>query len=134
MILISLQDCRPLFPSCNGMSTVTVVFTFTDVSGNTGTVTCTGKIAAFYQITDINYLSVDGSSGSSSFTNIGGIINLLSTFDPGYKVDENKTVSMHVTDCEGYENVEDVTGYTDAIMTHSNEYIADENGDYLIFI
>ena len=134
MILISLQDCKPLFPDCNGMSTVVVEFTFTDVSGNTGTVTATGKMAAFYQITDLNYLLVDGTSGNSSFVNLGGTINLVSTFDPTYNVDENKTVSMHVTDCEGYENVEDVIGYTDAIMTHNNEYIADQNGDYLIFI
>jgi hypothetical protein len=134
MILISLEVCKPLFPDCSGMDIVTVVFTFEDVSGHTGTINLTGKIAAFYQITHTNYLQVDGVSGISSFTNIGGTIDLVSTFEVGYNVNENKTVHMAVADCKGCESVEDAIGFTDAIMTSNNEFITDENGDYLIFI
>lgn len=41
---------------------------------------------------------------------------------------------MKVTDCAGYESVEEVVGYTDAVMTHNNEFIKVDDDHYLIYI
>jgi hypothetical protein len=134
MILISLQDCKPVFSHCSGMDNAQAVFTFTDVDGNTGTVTVSGKIAAFNAISHVDYLAVDGSNGNTSEVNVGGTLTVVSAFDPAFNIDNNKTVSMKVTDCAGYESVEEVVGYTDAVMTHNNEFLKVDDDHYLIYI
>ncbi|WP_421948634.1 hypothetical protein [Phaeodactylibacter xiamenensis] len=134
MILISLQDCKPAFPNCTGTDNAQAVFTFTDVDGHTGTVRVSGSIAAFNAISDTFYLAVDGSSGITTEVNPGGALTVEAAFGPGFNISHNKTVSMKVTDCAGYESVEEVVGYTDAVMTHNNEFIKVDDDHYLIFI
>lgn len=134
MVLISLEECKPSFPDCGGQDTVSAVFTFTDLNGNMGTVQLSGPIAAFNRITHTDYLAVDGSSGTTTKVNAGGTLNILSSFGAGFNINENKRVSMRVTDCAGYESIEEPVGYTDAVMTHTNQFIKVDDDHYLIYI
>ena len=62
------------------------------------------------------------------------ILRWEKTFDPGFNIEENLSVSMHVIDCLGWHNVDDVLGCTNAIMNHQNNYLEDDDGNYIAFI
>lgn len=133
-VRISLQVCKILAPNCGGGDPLTATFTLSDAAGNQGTATLNGSKNAINAISDTNFLHLEGNNGASSLTTAFGVVNVAETYDPGFQIDDNLQVNLHVEDCRGIHNIEDFVGYTNAVMTDDNEYLMDENGDWLAFI
>lgn len=133
-VKISLQFCKILAPNCGGGDPLVATFTLTDASGNTGTAVLNGTKNAINAISDSNFLHLQGNAGASSLVTAFGAVNVSEQYDPGFEIDENIQVSLHVEDCLGIHNIEDFVGYTNAVMTHNNEYVMDESGNWVAFI
>lgn len=134
MIQISLQACKIQAPNCSGGDQITAVFTVEDASGNTGTATLVGTLNAVNAISDTVFLALNGVDGASALNTVMGSISVTEAYQAGYDVDENISVSLHVTDCKGWENIEDFVGYTNAVMNNQNQYIENHEGEWVCFI
>lgn len=134
MLRISLQNCPVVAPNCANTDTVSLSFQLTDRAGNTASVSVQGALAAVNEIIDANPLVLSGTDGSSTMTNASGVVNISETYNVGFQIDENVTITSSVTDCENWQSVDDLVGCTNAIMTQENMYIEDHEGNYIAFV
>lgn len=133
-VKISLQVCKVVAPNCGGGDPLVVTFTMTDAAGNQGTAILNGTKNAINAISHTDFLHIEGNDGASSLVTVLGTVNVTESYDPGFTVEDNIHVSMHVQDCLGVHNIDDFEGHTNAVMTNNNEFIMDEDGNYLAFI
>lgn len=132
--LISLQNCKIIAPNCGGGASIQAVFTFTDRESNTGTATLNGTKNAINAINDTVYLEIDGVAGADTINTTFGVVNVAFAFGGSYNVNRNVDVKMDVLDCMGWANVDSAFGKTNALMTHTNNYIKDDNDNYIAFV
>ncbi len=133
-VKISLEVCKILAPNCGGGDTITATFTATDASGHMGTAILIGSKNSINAISDTNYLELRGIDGVSIINTVMGNVNVSQAYQTGFNIKENITVSLHVVDCKGWHNIEDPIGHTNAVMTHENNYLQDQDGSYIAFI
>lgn len=133
-IKISLQHCQIIAPNCGGADTLTVLFTLEDAQGNEATASIIGAKNAFNNISDTQYLVLDGNNSSSNYTNAFGTLNIDSNYPSNFEIDEVISVKMDVEDCKGWQNMSPAIGFTNAVMTAENNFLMDENGNYLAFL
>lgn len=133
-IRISLEFCKVLAPNCGGADNIEITFTCTDSAAKQGTVRLIGTKNAINSINESNSLAIDGTNGPSSFLTPFGNISILGTFESGFNIDENVTVKLHVIDCDGWNNIDDDIGKTNALMTNTNHYVNTDNDEYIAFV
>lgn len=124
MLNIRIDTCPIVSPSSAATDVITVEFELEDKDANTGTVVLTGQLQAINAIDNVNSLTITGTSGSSTITTGAGNVSVTQTFGAGYDVDFNRTVTCKITDADGFDNVEDAEGATDALIAEINDHVA----------
>lgn len=134
MVSISLQTCKITAPNCAGGDALTATFTLTDVSGNTGTAILNGTKNAINAISDTIFLALNGVDQASILNTPMGSVSVTESYQPAFDIDQNISVALHVTDCKGWENIEDFIGYTNAVMNNQNQFIQNDQEEWVAFI
>lgn len=133
-IKISLQNCKIEANNCGGGAIINAIFTMTDAASKNGTATLTGSKNSINAIDHTTFLLIDGNPAVDTIVTPFGNVIVVFAFDAGYNADQNIVVRLDVIDCMGFRNITPAIGYTNALMTHTNEYLSDDNGHYLAFI